>query len=152
MVKIVNPQPLTGMSTLAHVVWAALEKIGHKQMRPKELEQGSCHEVNLEIRGTVDEQPFQQKVHSILSVGYEKQKATSVIPQAPELIAYILGKLNPATRNRILSDLPDEFGANENSLPVANPVLVDEVSKMLKRLRREKQVKARGPIRCEFTL
>ncbi len=151
MVKFANPQPLTGLS-LGHVVWAALEKIGHKQMEPNELEQGSSHEVALHIRGNVDGQPFEQQVNSILSIGFEQEKASSVNPQVPQLIALILSKLNRATRNRILSDIPTEFCDNENSLPETSPVLVDEVEHMLKRLRRSKTVHARGPVRCEYTL
>jgi hypothetical protein len=152
MVKLVNPQPLTGLSSLSHVVWAALEKIGHKQMQPKELEQGSSHEVSLHIQGNVDGEPFDQKISSILSVGFEQTKSSSVNPQVPQLIALILSKLNRATRNRILSDIPTEFCDNENQLPDISPVLVDEVEHMLKRLRRSKTVQARGPVRCEYTL
>lgn len=152
MVKLVNPQPLSSLSSLGHVVWAALEKIGHKQMEPQELTQGSSHEVSLQIRGTVNGQPFEQTVNSILSVGFEQTKSSSVNPQVPQLIALILSKLNRATRNRILSDIPLEFGENENCLPEASPVLVDEVEHMLKRLRRSKTVQARGPVRCEYTL
>lgn len=151
MVKLANPQPLTGID-LGHVVWAALEKIGHKQMKPSELEQGSSHEVSLHIRGNVDGQPFEQQINSILSIGFEQTKASSVNPQLPQLIALILSKLNRATRNRILSDIPTEFCDNENSLPETSPVLVDEVEHMLKRLRRSKTVQARGPVRCEYTL
>ena len=152
MVKLVNPQPLTELSSLSHVVWAALEKIGHKQMQPQELEQGSSHEVSLHIHGNVDGQPFDQKINSILSVGFEQTKSSSVNPQVPELIALILSKLNRATRNRILSDLPTEFCENENQFADISPVLLDEVQHMLKRMRRNKTVQARGPVRCEYTL
>lgn len=151
MVKLANPLPLAD-STWGHVVWAALEKIGHKQMKPEELEQGSTHEVSLHIRGNVDGQAFEQEINSILSIGFEHQKSSSVNPQVPQLIALILSKLNRATRNRILSDIPTEFCENSNCLPETSPVLVDEVEHMLKRLRRSKTVHARGPVRCEYTL
>lgn len=152
MVKIVNPQTLSGMSSLGHVVWAALEKIGNKQMKPKELCQGSTHEVRLQIRGTVDGEPFDQLINSIVSIGYEQTKSSSVNPQVPELIAFILGKLNRATRSRILADIPEEFVENDRKVPESSPILVDEVEHMLSRLRRSKTVTARGPVRCEFTL
>lgn len=152
MVKLVNPQPLTSVAPLSHVVWAALEKIGHKEMKPKELDQGSSHEVSLQIRGNVDGQPFEQEIHSILSVGYEQTKSSSVNPQVPQLIAFILSKLNRATRNRILADIPAEFAENDNCLPEGSPVMLDEVEQMLKSLRQSKTVKARGPIRCEYRL
>lgn len=151
MVKLTNPLPLAD-SSLGHVVWAALEKIGHKQMKPEELEQGSSHEVTMSIRGNVDGHPFEQQISSILSIGFEHTKSSSVNPQVPQLIALILSKLNRATRNRILSDIPAEFCENDNQLPETSLVLLDEVEHMLKRLRQSKTVQARGPVRCEYTL
>ena len=73
-------------------------------------------------------------------------------PQIPELVAYILGKLNSATRNRILTDVPEDFRENNNQLPDAGPVLLDEAKHMLKKLRQTKTVTARGAIRCEHSL
>ena len=137
---------------LRNVVWAALEKIGGKEKQPEELPQGTSHQISLQISGEIDDQPFQQTVNSIVNVGFEQIKSSSVTPQVPELIGYILSKLNRVTRNRILTDIPEEFVANDNQLPATRPVLVEEAKHLLKRLRTSKQVKACGAVRCDYTL
>ena len=147
-----STQPLNDFFPLSHVVWAAMEKVGHKQLKPKMLAEGSRHMVALRVEGEVDGVPFRQSLTSVVSIGYEKEKSSSVNPQVPELVAYILSKLNSSTRNRILNDIPDEFVENGNQLPTPSPVLVDEARHMLKRLRQTRTVTARGPIRCEYSM
>jgi hypothetical protein len=152
MVRLVTRQPISSLSSQGHVVWAVLGKIGNKQLKPQELSQGSSHKVVLHVHGTVDGRHFEQSIDSVLTVGFEQKKTSSVNPQVPQLLALILSKLNTATRNRIPADIPTEFAANENVLPKPDDSLVNEVEQMLLKLRRQKTVQARGPIRCEFTL
>jgi hypothetical protein len=109
----------------------------------------------MHINGTVDEQPFTEIIESLVTIGYQQKKTSSVNPQVAELIAWILGKLNRVTRNRvtrnrILADLPQEF--EERGMPESSKVLVDDVNHMLLQLRQTKTVNARGPIRCEYVL
>ena len=156
MVKLANPYVndiavLNDFFPLSHMVWAALEKIGGKEKKPALLAAGAQHDVHLKLAGTVDGQSFEQSIHSIVSIGHAQQRASSVNPQVPELIAYILGKLNTATRNRILADIPTEFQENDHQLPDAGPVLVDEAKHLLQQLRQTKTVTARGAIRCQYT-
>ena len=134
------------------VVWAALEKVAHKQKESDSLPEGSKHTVSLKLNGTVDGEPFDESVNSILSIGHRQTRSSSVNPQVPQLIAWILGKLNSATRNRILMDLPVEFVDNQNQMPEPNLVLVSEVEHMLKQLRKTKTVEARGSVRCEYSI
>ena len=152
MVKLLSPASLAGLFPLGHVVWATLHKVGQKQLKPAELEQGARHAVVLEIRGTVDGQAFIQSINSVLAVGYEQQKSSSVNPQVVELVALMLSKLNRATQKRILEDVPREFVENDRQLPHVNSRLVDQTDRMLTRLRRSKTVTARGAIRCEYSL
>lgn len=157
MVKLANnnralSQKLDDFFPLSHVVWAMMEKVGRKQVNPDMIADGSRHRVDLKLEGLVDGQPFRQQVTSVVTIGHEQQKSSSVTPQVPELVAYILSKLNSATRSRILSDIPSEFSENENQLPESDPALVEEARQMLKSLRQNKTVTARGPIRCEYTL
>ncbi len=156
MVKLTRIQPsdvqnLDDFFPLSHVVWAAMEKVGQKKLKPKMLAEDSRHLVALRVEGEVDGVPFRGSLTSIVTIGQEQEKSSSVTPQVPELVAYILSKLNTATRSRILSDIPAEFAENENRLPESTPVLVDEAKRMLKKLRGSKTVTARGPIRCEFS-
>lgn len=151
MVKLANPQSLDRMVPLSSIVWAALEKIGQKQRQSDLIKDGSSHQVSLRIEGHVDGQPFSQTIESILNVGHQQTRSSSVNPQVPEMIAWILSKLNRATRNRILTDIPEEFKTN-GGMPESNPVLVDDAKQLLKQLRTCKTVTARGAIRCEYTM
>ncbi len=144
-------QPLEGGFPLSHVVWAAMEKVGQKKLNSKMLVQDSRHLVTIRVEGDVDGIPFRQKLTSVVTIGQEQEKSSSVTPQVPQPVAYILSKLNAVTRERILSDIPKEFCENGNRLPTANVALVDDTKQMLKKLRESKTVTARGPIRCEFT-
>jgi len=150
MVKLTNPKPRCQPSLLRQLIWAAMEKVGKKELDSDQLEQGTSHTVSMHIEGTVDEQPFTEIIESLVTIGHEQQKTSSVNPQVAELIAWILSKLNRATRNRILSNLPKEF--EERGMPESSQVLVDEVNHMLLQLRQTKTVTARGPIRCEYVL
>jgi len=155
MVKLSNPrltQSLNDYFPLSHVVWAAISKIGSKQFRPEKVEDGSSHSVDLTIEGHVDGQPFKQNVSSVVAIGHEMEKSSSVNPQVPELVAYILSKLNSATQLRILDDIPQEFIDNGKQLAVTSPILVAEAKHMLNKLRRAKTVTAHGPVRCEYSL
>lgn len=150
MVKLATTVSRHQSTMLRHLAWAAMEKIGKKELDPKALSQGTSHTVSLQIAGLIDEQPFTETIESIISVGHEQQKTSSVNPQVAELIAWILSKLNSATRDRILSDLPEEFATH--GMPESSPSFVDDVNHMLLQLRQVKTVTARGPIRCEYAL
>ena len=154
MVKLANTnrlnQSLGEHFPLSHVVWAAMAKIGSKQFNPDKVAEDTRHSVDLKIEGMVNGHPFKQNVSSIVAFGKEVEKSSSINPQVPELVAYILSKLNSATKSRILDDIPQEFIDNENQLPVSDPFLVVEVKEMLKKLRQTKTVTARGPVRCEY--
>ncbi len=137
---------------LSSVVFAAMEKVGAKQKKPDHLADGASHSVRMLIKGEVDGQLFEQSIVSIVSIGHRQEKSSSVNPQVAELIAYMLSKLNTATRERILADVPSEFRDNGQQLPELSKELVNAAKAMLKQLRETKTVTARGPVRCEYTL
>ncbi len=70
-------------------------------------------------------------IQGILAVGENTEAASSVTPQPDQLLAYILGKLNTATREKLLRELPEEFVANGNDMPASHDSLVDAVHDML---------------------
>ena len=143
--------PVIPIDPVSPVLWAALGKVAGKEADRDGLEAGSRHEVSLHVSGDVDGRRIHQRIEAILSVGHDQQKATSVTPEQPKLIAAILSKLNAATRERILNDLPEEFEA-EGQLPELDKELVVAAGAMLKRLRASKQITANGPVRCEYTV
>ncbi len=140
---------LSGKFALKDIVWAALEKIGSKNKNRDAIPENSVHQVELRLSGTVDGESFEQSLSSIVSIGSDLQKATSAIPDLPKLIALILAKLNRATRERLLQDIPNEFFENDHEIPNCSEVIVDQTERMLKKLRREKQIFVKGPVRCE---
>ncbi len=70
-------------------------------------------------------------IQGILAVGEDTEAASSVTPQPDQLLAFVLGKLNTATREKLLRELPEEFAANGNDMPETDDSLVDAVHDML---------------------
>ena len=151
MIRMIPDRNLVDEFVLRDVVWAALEKISQKQKNSAELSEGGRHHVSLHLEGTVDGHSFAQSIDSVLSIGHAQTKTSSVNPQVPELLAWILSKLNRATRTRLLNDLPQEF-AERDRMPESDPELVSATETLLKSLRTCRPVQARGPVRCEYRL
>lgn len=137
---------------LSSVVWSALAKVATKQVDSNQLEQGSKHDIQMTLMGHVDGIPFHQNVNSNVSIGYDQIRASSVTPELPRLVAFILSKLNQSTRDKLLKELPEEFSANDNQIPVSDDELVADAKVMLKRLRNKKMIDARGAVNCDYEL
>jgi len=149
MVKLANP--LISTDRLHHVLWAAMQKIGQKEVDSKQLAESSTHRVNLQVNGTIDGQPISESIDSVLSIGKSQTKSSSVNPQIPQMVAWILSKLNAATRNRILDDLPLEF-VELGGMPETSKEQVNQAQDLLKELRQTKTVNAKGAVRCEYVV
>ena len=91
-------------------------------------------------------------IRGTLTVGEDTITASSVTPQTDELLALILGKLNTATRGKLLRELPQEFVANGNEMPKAEETLVDAVHEMLTKLRRKVTRSRRGSVAGTFDI
>ncbi len=89
-------------------------------------------------------------IQGILAVGEDTEAASSVTPQPDQLLAYVLGKLNTATREKLLRELPEEFVANGNDMPASDEGLVDAVHDMLAKLRRTVIRPRRGSVTGTF--
>ena len=55
MVKLAKRQSRCQTSALRHLLWAAMEKIGKKELDSKLLDDGTSHTVSMQIEGTIDE-------------------------------------------------------------------------------------------------
>ncbi|MDB4766367.1 hypothetical protein OAG71_01630 [bacterium] len=139
-------------ASLANIAWKTLEKVAAKEQNRDELEDGSEHIVNLDVLGTVDGKPVFQRIESTLMIGYSQTRSSSINPKVLELLAYILGKLNVATRERIFQDIPDAFIANDQQIPEVDQAIVDQTEAMLKSLRRSVPVNASGPVHCRYDI
>ncbi len=91
-------------------------------------------------------------IQGVLTVGEDSVTASSVTPQTDELLAHILGKLNTATRDKLLRELPQEFAANGNEMPKADESLIDAVHDMLQKLRRKVTRPRRGSVKGTFDI
>lgn len=145
-------QPPTPQNDIAAVLWSALGKVASKEGDRDALTGGSRHCVQLEVVGTVDQQPLQYDIDAVLNIGHDQQKASSTTPDQAKLVANILAKLNPATRNKILRELPERFAEAGGKLPEVSEELLAASTQMLQRLRAKKTVISRGPVRCEYRL
>jgi len=145
-------QPPTPQNDVAAVLWSALGKVASKEGERDALTAGSRHCVQLEVVGTVDQQPLQYEIDAVLNIGHDQQRASSITPDQAHLVANVLAKLNPTTRNKILRELPERFAEAGGKLPEVSEELLAATTQMLKRLRAKKTVKSHGPVRCEYRL
>jgi len=137
---------------LRDIVWGALERVASKQKNPDDIGEGSRHIVNFDVQGLIDGHLFRQSVDSVVTVGHRQTRASSVTPGVPELLAYVLGKLNHATRQRILNDVPVDFASNDCVLPESDPGIVEQAKALLAALRSSRTVQVRAPFRCQFMM
>jgi hypothetical protein len=89
-------------------------------------------------------------IRGVLTVGEDTMTASSVTPQPDQLLAHILSKLNTATREKLLRELPEEFVANGNEMPATSDSLVEAAGEMLAKLRRRVTRPRRGSVSGKF--
>ena len=135
----------------AAVLWAALAKIAEKESRRADLCEGASYDVALAVAGQVGGQPIEWQATAVLSVGHGYTKASPSGPPAAHLVACILSKLNEATRQKLLDELPEAF-AKAGALPEVDKALIDAAKGMLRRLRSKDQVAQNGPVSCRYEL
>lgn len=152
MVSLAQVPDLTSKFDLSPIVWAALNRVASKEVKHDSIEQGSEHEVQLSLIGQVDGMPFRQSLSTTVTVGHDQEKATSATPDQPRLLAFILSKLNEATRKRLLEDIPSEFSTHGEQLPDVDEALIQDAKSMLGKLRNKKTIRARAAIRCDYEL
>lgn len=135
----------------AAVLWAALGKIAEKEGRRADLCEGATYDVTLAVAGDVGGQATERQATAVLSVGHGYAKASPAGPPAAHLVACILDKLNGATRQKLLDELPEAF-ARAGGLPEVDKGLIDAAEGMLRRLRSKDQVVQKGAVSCRYEL
>ena len=134
---------------VAAVLWAATDKVAAKELDRDRLQANETHRVRLMITGEIDGRTVHRSLHGTLSVGADQKRAVSATPDQPTLVALILSKLNEATRDKILTELPDQF-AKLGTWPEVSPKLVESAEQMLRSIRSKKTVKVRGNVRFAY--
>lgn len=150
MPKLLHPAVQGNIASAA--VWFALAKTADKEANRDDLPAGSAHDVRLRITGEVDGNPVDQSIAAILTVGHDSTRATSATPAVDRLIGSILAKLNTATREAVLRELPEQFEAAGCVLPEVPADVVEKTATMLKRLRAKQSQAVRGPVSVKYSL
>lgn len=146
-------QSTTSPLTIDAVAAAVLAKMAGNEPWRDELAAGSAHTAELTVTGKVDNQPIEPvAIKSILTIGHDSQRASSSGPDTAELVGCILMKLNEATRNSILRELPAIYAEQGCELPVVPREIAAATDAMLKSLRSKKQIDVRGSVSCKYSI
>jgi hypothetical protein len=139
-------------AVISAVAWHALLKTSDKEACRDDLIAGESHLVNLCVSGDVDGQAFAEQMRAVVSVGHDSTRASSATPDLGHLIGAILSKLNEATREAILRDLPEQYAAAGCQLPEVSQEIADKTDAMLKRLRAKRTINVRGSVSVKYCL
>lgn len=144
-----SPAPSAVISAVA---WHTLLKTADKEACRDNLIAGESHVVNLSVTGDVDGQTFSEHMRAVVTVGHDTTRASSATPDLGHLIGAILSKLNEATREAILRDLPEQYAAAGCQLPEVSQEIADKTDAMLKRLRAKRTTNVRGSVSVKYCL
>lgn len=131
-----SSNPTINKVSAANMVLAAAGKIIEKECRRDEIADGSSHKIELMLIARIDgEHRYSQQFVADVSVGHSSERASGQNPNVAKLLAYALSKLNPATRESIIRDLPQDFADGGGEFPAVDSSVVDAAEGMLKRMR-----------------
>jgi len=135
------------MIEMASAAMTAASKALDKESRREALVAGSTYKVDVQVAARVnDGQIFRKSFTSIMSVGHDSTVASSSAAPVAEIVALILEKLNPQTREAILRDLPNEFAEAGNVLPSIKPSTIEAAEKMLSKMRSSNTTNRKGSV------
>lgn len=127
-------------------IFAAVGKIAGECFTRDDLPDGASERVDVCITARVEGGDlYRKQFHCDLAVGHASQRASSTGAPQEDVIAWILGHVNAATRESILAKLPEVFAANGEALPVSEGDKA-AAEAMLKRLRAKKTQDVRGSV------
>lgn len=130
---------------LGNAVLLGLSKFADKFADRDELVDGQAYKLVADVSGSINDVPFSLPVEATLTVGHESVRASSTTPKTNCVIAAILGKLNAATRAKVVQDVLDEYRETQNV--TADPHMVELVDAFLAGLRQIKQESVRGAVK-----
>lgn len=131
--------------------WFGLEKIAGKEADRSSLAVGT-HALQLSIDGRVMDQPISLAIDGTLAVAPNSTRADSSGPSKALLVGWILAKLNTATREKILRELPELWAEHKETLPDLDQDLVAATSQLLKRMRAKKRITISGAVSPQYRL
>lgn len=132
---------------LRAAVWATLSKTASKELRRDDLKDGDQHAVNVRVYGRVDDEWFDEQVEATLFVGHKVRRASSSGPPAEDVVGFLLGHLGRTKKREVVDGMITQFKAF-GKLEV-EPTLLELAEELLSKMRQEKTVQVRGPLRVE---
>lgn len=133
-------------------LWTSLAYVAGKEADRDALADGSITLIDLTVSGSIDGLSVVKRISGQLTVGRSTEKSSSSTPNIDHIVGAILGKLNPATREAVIRDLPAEYAAGGQCLPELSVGLAVQAENLLAALRQTKRVVSRGAIRCDYAL
>jgi hypothetical protein len=152
-----DQQPAAGSETaaapnlvaLSAAVWEAVGRVAEKENRRDDIPDGFSGRVELSLAAKIQGQIYRQQFTADLTVGYGSQAATSSLPNVGAIVGHILARLNAATREAILRELPAAYAAAGGKLEVTAEIEA-AAEGLLSKLRATKQIAKRGPVSCKY--
>lgn len=152
----VHPVPpvshVTSAAGALPALWASLAYVAGKEADRDALADGSVTSVDLIVSGSVGGLPIAERIRGQLTVGHSTEKSSSATPNLAHIVGAILGKLNLATREAVVRDLPAEYAAGGQCLPELSVGLAAQAESLLVALRQTKRVISRGAVKCNYAL
>lgn len=115
------------------------------------LPDGSAFKISAEITGTCDGHPFALPVDTMLCVGHESTRKSSVTPCVAEVLAAALGAVavlaDVETAQAVAAAIVSEFAAS--GAVEVDAEFVDLAESTLASLRGSVDVTARGAVKCQ---
>lgn len=140
------PAGQANLVALSAAVWEAIGKISEKESRRDDIPDGFSGHIELSIAAKIQNQIYRQQFEADLTVGFAQETAASHTPGGDKrLLAFVLGKLNAATREAILRDIPDDYAASKE-LPAVDDGIMTAVDGMLSKLRANAKQQKRGAV------
>jgi len=131
---------------LEAAVFHALTKTCNKHAERDNLAAGGTYDVRGSFIGRIRDENFNIPFDMAIAVGQDEDKPHTG-PTASKIAAYLMGKLNPATRAAVLRDLPALY-ADEGELKVEKKD-AEDCKVLMQNLRLTKIVTARGKVTCK---
>jgi hypothetical protein len=135
----------------AAAVYAALAAVAKKELLREALPGGAAHKIELSLWARIDDRPeFKREFTAVLNVGFDSMRGASEACDPKHLLAYVLSKLNPATRQKLLNELPATFVKNDNQLPEVADALLEASGQLLAKLRTQKSSIVKGSVSVKY--
>ena len=131
---------------MAAQVWGFAAKVAEEQFTRDDLVDGSHGAVELSLIAKIDGRLFTHHCSGSIDVGHSSVRATSVGAKAGEIVAYLLSKVNAATREATLREMAEVYAANGCKLPVSEAA-IEEAETAMQALRQKKEQSVRGTVR-----